>query len=131
MDGSGGDGRAGGKLDAALDHFGGDVAGLVALDAGLSTGGFTDCLLQRGAARVIGIDVGSGLVRRPPPSCSISRRTAQRAGCTTGDADEGQCSNPGVDCTVMMRVTKETKSGAMRTANSLYFLSLRAFSQEV
>ena len=55
--------RAGYKLEAALDRFGVDVAGLVALDAGLSTGGFTDCLLQRGAARVYGVDVGYGQAR--------------------------------------------------------------------
>lgn len=46
--------RAGHKLEAALDHFKIDVAGLTALDAGLSTGGFTDCLLQRGIGRVSG-----------------------------------------------------------------------------
>ena len=44
--------RGGEKLDAALGHFGIDVAGRSALDAGASTGGFTDCLLQRGAERV-------------------------------------------------------------------------------
>jgi 23S rRNA (cytidine1920-2'-O)/16S rRNA (cytidine1409-2'-O)-methyltransferase len=51
-------GRGGIKLEGALDHFGLDVAGLVALDIGASTGGFTDCLLQRGAAKVYAIDVG-------------------------------------------------------------------------
>ena len=50
--------RAGWKLEKALDHFGIDVAGLVVLDAGLSTGGFTDCMLQRGAKKVFGVDVG-------------------------------------------------------------------------
>ena len=52
--------RGGEKLDAALDELGVNVAGLVALDVGSSTGGFTDCLLQRGAARVYAIDVGKG-----------------------------------------------------------------------
>jgi 23S rRNA (cytidine1920-2'-O)/16S rRNA (cytidine1409-2'-O)-methyltransferase len=52
--------RGGGKLEAALDGFGVDVAGRVCLDAGCSTGGFTDCLLQRGAARVYAVDVGYG-----------------------------------------------------------------------
>ena len=54
--------RAGYKLEKALDYFKVDVAGLVVLDAGISTGGFTDCLLQRGAKRVYGIDVGYGQV---------------------------------------------------------------------
>ncbi len=54
--------RAGFKLEKALEHFTIDVHGFVCLDAGLSTGGFTDCLLQKGARRVIGVDVGYGQV---------------------------------------------------------------------
>lgn len=54
--------RGGEKLDHALTAFGIDVASLVAADFGASTGGFTDCLLQRGAARVYAIDVGYGQV---------------------------------------------------------------------
>jgi 23S rRNA (cytidine1920-2'-O)/16S rRNA (cytidine1409-2'-O)-methyltransferase len=50
--------RGGDKLDAALDRFALDVGGWRALDAGASTGGFTDCLLQRGAAHVVAVDVG-------------------------------------------------------------------------
>lgn len=46
------------KLLTALEHFGLDVTGFVCLDAGASTGGFTDCLLQHGAARVYAVDVG-------------------------------------------------------------------------
>ena len=53
-------GRAGHKLDAALDGFDVDVAGRRVLDAGASTGGFTDCLLQRGAREVVAVDVGYG-----------------------------------------------------------------------
>jgi 23S rRNA (cytidine1920-2'-O)/16S rRNA (cytidine1409-2'-O)-methyltransferase len=52
-------GRGGLKLEGALQHFGIDVTGLVAADFGSSTGGFTDCLLQAGAARVHAIDVGT------------------------------------------------------------------------
>jgi 23S rRNA (cytidine1920-2'-O)/16S rRNA (cytidine1409-2'-O)-methyltransferase len=52
--------RGGVKLAAALDHFGIDASGRIALDVGASTGGFTDCLLQRGAARVYAVDVGHG-----------------------------------------------------------------------
>ncbi len=54
--------RAGFKLERALEVFSFDVQGLVVLDAGLSTGGFADCLLQNGAAKVFGIDVGHGQV---------------------------------------------------------------------
>jgi 23S rRNA (cytidine1920-2'-O)/16S rRNA (cytidine1409-2'-O)-methyltransferase len=52
--------RGGTKLEHALDAFNLDVAGRRALDAGASTGGFTDCLLRRGAARVIAVDVAYG-----------------------------------------------------------------------
>jgi 23S rRNA (cytidine1920-2'-O)/16S rRNA (cytidine1409-2'-O)-methyltransferase len=54
--------RGGEKLDAALETFGMDVTGLVCADVGASTGGFTDCLLQRGATRIYTIDVGKGLL---------------------------------------------------------------------
>jgi 23S rRNA (cytidine1920-2'-O)/16S rRNA (cytidine1409-2'-O)-methyltransferase len=53
-------GRGGWKLEGALEHFRIPVGGRVALDVGASTGGFTDCLLQRGAVRVHAIDVGHG-----------------------------------------------------------------------
>jgi 23S rRNA (cytidine1920-2'-O)/16S rRNA (cytidine1409-2'-O)-methyltransferase len=52
--------RGGLKLEAALEHFHIDAEGRVAVDVGSSTGGFTDCLLQHGAARVYAIDVGTG-----------------------------------------------------------------------
>jgi 23S rRNA (cytidine1920-2'-O)/16S rRNA (cytidine1409-2'-O)-methyltransferase len=51
--------RGGIKLDHALDHFGWDVTGAVGLDVGASTGGFTDVLLSRGAAKVFAVDVGT------------------------------------------------------------------------
>ncbi len=52
--------RAGRKLEAALDRFSIAIAGKTCLDVGASTGGFTDCLLQRGARRVFAVDVGQG-----------------------------------------------------------------------
>ncbi len=52
--------RGGHKLEHALEHFKLDVTGLTAIDLGASTGGFTDCLLQRGAAKVFAVDVGQG-----------------------------------------------------------------------
>jgi 23S rRNA (cytidine1920-2'-O)/16S rRNA (cytidine1409-2'-O)-methyltransferase len=54
--------RGGDKLAAALDRFGVDVHGRRVLDAGASTGGFVDCLLQRGAAVVFAVDVGRGIL---------------------------------------------------------------------
>ena len=53
-------GRGALKLESALDHFKIDVRGKTALDIGASTGGFTDCLLQRGAAQIYAVDVGHG-----------------------------------------------------------------------
>lgn len=69
--------RGGGKLDGALDDFGIDPAGCLALDVGASTGGFTDCLLRRGASRVYAVDVGERLLddrlRRDPRVVSIEK----------------------------------------------------------
>ncbi|XP_073013281.1 uncharacterized protein [Typha latifolia] len=69
--------RAGNKLEAAIKQFDVDVVGKVALDSGLSTGGFTDCLLQHGASYVYGVDVGYGQVaekiRRDEHVCIMER----------------------------------------------------------
>ncbi len=73
--------RGGHKLDAALDVFDVDVTGLRALDAGASTGGFTDCLLQRGAAEVIAVDVGYGQIAlslRDDPRVDVRERVNVR-----------------------------------------------------
>jgi 23S rRNA (cytidine1920-2'-O)/16S rRNA (cytidine1409-2'-O)-methyltransferase len=70
-------GRGGLKLAAALDAFGVDPAGRVCVDIGASTGGFTDCLLQRGATRVYAVDVGYGQLawslRQDPRVVSMER----------------------------------------------------------
>ncbi|EFN57130.1 hypothetical protein CHLNCDRAFT_21492 [Chlorella variabilis] len=74
--------RAGLKLEAALQHWGIAVEGKRALDSGLSTGGFTDCLLQHGAAAVVGVDVGYGQVAervRTDPRVRVMERTNLRA----------------------------------------------------
>lgn len=73
--------RAGGKLAAALDRFAVDPDGRDCLDAGASTGGFTDCLLQRGATRVIAVDVGYGQLAwtlRTDPRVTVMDRTNVR-----------------------------------------------------
>jgi 23S rRNA (cytidine1920-2'-O)/16S rRNA (cytidine1409-2'-O)-methyltransferase len=73
--------RGGIKLANALDATGLDVSGRLAIDVGASTGGFTDCLLQRGAARVIAVDVGYGLLDyrlRNDPRVSVLERTNAR-----------------------------------------------------
>ena len=73
--------RGGDKLDAALDHFGVDVTGRAALDAGASTGGFTSCLLARGAGTVIAVDVGFGQLHerlRSDPRVVVRERTNVR-----------------------------------------------------
>jgi 23S rRNA (cytidine1920-2'-O)/16S rRNA (cytidine1409-2'-O)-methyltransferase len=73
--------RAGRKLADALDRFGVDPAGLVCLDVGASTGGFTDCLLQRGARRVYALDVGYGqldLGLRQDPRVVVMERVNAR-----------------------------------------------------
>jgi 23S rRNA (cytidine1920-2'-O)/16S rRNA (cytidine1409-2'-O)-methyltransferase len=73
--------RGGEKLAHALDVFGVDPAGLDCLDVGSSTGGFTDVLLQRGAARVIALDVGRGQLHprlRGDPRVTVLERTNAR-----------------------------------------------------
>jgi 23S rRNA (cytidine1920-2'-O)/16S rRNA (cytidine1409-2'-O)-methyltransferase len=70
--------RGGLKLEGALNRFGLAVAGWVCMDVGASTGGFTDCLLQRGAARVYAVDVGYGQIAwrlRQDPRITVIERT--------------------------------------------------------
>jgi 23S rRNA (cytidine1920-2'-O)/16S rRNA (cytidine1409-2'-O)-methyltransferase len=74
--------RAGHKLANALDAFGASVEGLDAIDVGASTGGFTDVLLQRGAARVIALDVGYGQLHarlRADPRVTVLERVNARS----------------------------------------------------
>jgi 23S rRNA (cytidine1920-2'-O)/16S rRNA (cytidine1409-2'-O)-methyltransferase len=73
--------RGGLKLEAAIDRFGIEVAGRVCLDVGASTGGFTDCLLQHGAAQVTAVDTGFGQIAmklRNDPHVRLMERTNAR-----------------------------------------------------
>lgn len=73
--------RGGHKVEHALEHFHIDVTGLTALDVGASTGGFTDCLLQRGAEKVYAIDVGQGQLAwklRKDPRVVVMEKTNAR-----------------------------------------------------
>jgi 23S rRNA (cytidine1920-2'-O)/16S rRNA (cytidine1409-2'-O)-methyltransferase len=82
--------RGGLKLAAGLDHFGINPEGSICADIGASTGGFTDCLLQRGAARVYAVDVGYGQLAwklRQDPRVVVMERTNAR-GLSPGDIPE-------------------------------------------
>lgn len=91
--------RGGHKLEAALTRFAVDPSGRVVLDAGASTGGFTDCLLQHGAARVYAVDVGhgqlDGRLRADPRVTVLDRvnvRTLTRDVLVAADAGFTECS---------------------------------------
>ena len=92
--------RGGLKLEHALDHFHLDVSGQTAIDLGASTGGFTDCLLQRGAAKVYAVDVGQGQLawklRRDPRVVVMEKTNAREL--TAGEVSAALCSGrPGGD----------------------------------
>jgi 23S rRNA (cytidine1920-2'-O)/16S rRNA (cytidine1409-2'-O)-methyltransferase len=78
--------RGGEKLDAALEHFALEVVDRRVLDAGASTGGFTDCVLQRGAAHVVALDVGHGQLH---PKIRAHQRVTviERTNVRSADAD--------------------------------------------
>ena len=85
--------RGGLKLEHALVHFQLRRSGLTAIDLGASTGGFTDCLLQRGAAKVYAVDVGRGQLawklRRDPRVVVMEKN--QRSGADAGEVSSAVC----------------------------------------
>ena len=85
--------RGGLKLQAALDHWQIDIAGRACLDVGASTGGFTDCLLQRGGAHVTAVDTGFGQIAmklRNDPRVHLVERTNARFLAPGALAEPGQ-----------------------------------------
>lgn len=86
-------GRGGFKLEAALDQFAIDPSGLVCADIGASTGGFTDCLLQRGAACVHAVDVGHSQLHW---RLQADPRVLSREGCNARFLEPGDLSPPPV-----------------------------------
>jgi 23S rRNA (cytidine1920-2'-O)/16S rRNA (cytidine1409-2'-O)-methyltransferase len=86
-------GRGGLKLDAALSRFRVPVTGRRALDAGASTGGFTDCLLQRGAAHVYAVDVGHGQLH-PTLRADARVTVLERTNARTLTTDELRAADP-------------------------------------
>jgi 23S rRNA (cytidine1920-2'-O)/16S rRNA (cytidine1409-2'-O)-methyltransferase len=96
--------RGGLKLEGALRHTGQSVVGLRCLDVGQSTGGFTDCLLQHGAAQVVGVDVGHGQlherVRRDPRVVCIEKCNARELSSETLTQAAGTQAAPPFDWVV-------------------------------
>ncbi|MDD2730169.1 TlyA family RNA methyltransferase [Malikia sp.] len=96
--------RGGLKLEGALRRTGQPVAGLRCLDVGQSTGGFTDCLLQRGAARVVGVDVGHGQLnprlRADPRVVCVEKLNARELGAEALVAAGGESAAPPFDLVV-------------------------------
>lgn len=89
--------RGGEKLDHALEHFGIDVTGWRVLDAGASTGGFTDCVVQRGAREVVAVDVGHGQLH---PRIRADRRVVVHEGVNVRTLDSEVTGGP-VDLVVV------------------------------
>ncbi len=94
--------RGGLKLEHALRHFHLEVRGLTAIDLGASTGGFTDCLLQHGAARVYAVDVGQGLLawklRRDPRVIVLEKTNARELTAARFPAPFAPADLISVDC---------------------------------
>lgn len=116
--------RAGSKLAAALEAFALDVAGARCLDVGIGTGGFTDCLLQAGAAHVTGVDVAYGQVAwsiRSDPRVRLFERTNFRTlrREALGDAFDVVCA----DCSfISLRLLVAPIAAAMRPGGTLVAL---------
>jgi 23S rRNA (cytidine1920-2'-O)/16S rRNA (cytidine1409-2'-O)-methyltransferase len=91
--------RGGLKLDSALEHFDLEIEGRIAIDVGASTGGFTDCLLQRGAAKIYAVDVGYGQLawklRQDERVVVLERENIRHL---PREAVEDECSLAVIDC---------------------------------
>ncbi len=94
--------RGGFKIEHALEHFGISVEGIAAIDMGASTGGFTDCLLQRGAAKVYAVDVGRGQLawklRQDPRVVVMEKTNARTLTCAAFGGDFEPVDLVVIDC---------------------------------
>jgi 23S rRNA (cytidine1920-2'-O)/16S rRNA (cytidine1409-2'-O)-methyltransferase len=119
--------RGGEKLDAALDRFGVDVTGRRVLDAGASTGGFTDCVLQRGAAAVVAVDVGRGQLDwrlRQDPRVELHERTNLR-GLTVDDIGGTACDLAVADLSFISLTLVAPALAALTTATAEFVLLVK------
>lgn len=116
--------RGGDKLDAALDELGIAVGGLRVLDAGASTGGFTDCLLQRGAAEVEAVDVGRAqLHERVAADPRVRRHDRFNVRDLTSDAIGGPVDLVVADLSfISLRLVLDQLCGALRPGGRLVLL---------
>jgi len=125
-------GRGGEKLAGALDRFGIDLAGALVLDAGSSTGGFTDCALQAGAARVIAVDVGRGQLHHrllTDPRVDARERTNVRE--LRPDTIGGQVDVVVADLSfISLRIVVEPLLGLVRPGGTLVWLVKPQFEAE-
>jgi len=108
--------RGGYKLEHALKHFALDVTGLIAVDLGASTGGFTDCLLQAAAAKVFAVDVGQGQLawklRQDPRVVVMEKTNARNLSPATFNAIEASVSGEAS----ATPITETSRDGARRSA---------------
>jgi 23S rRNA (cytidine1920-2'-O)/16S rRNA (cytidine1409-2'-O)-methyltransferase len=118
--------RGGEKLDAALEAFKVDVTGLTCADVGASTGGFTDCLLQRGAAKVYAIDVGKGILHwklRNDPRVVLMEETNARFVESLPDAISLATIDASfISLKILLPVVKKWFTSLAPSGHSLHFL---------
>ncbi|MGA2247041.1 MAG: TlyA family RNA methyltransferase [Verrucomicrobiota bacterium] len=118
--------RGGHKLEHALEHFQVKVTGLIAIDLGASTGGFTDCLLQHGAGKVFAVDVGQGQLAwklRQDPRVVVMEKTNARY--LTSDDFADRQDNEHSTSNIQRRTSKSSEPPADLVVADCSFISLK------